>query len=259
MRTPASTPRPTPRLLPPRSPHPLDRTGSHPEPPPDQWAAAPTLSAGWWRFVTSGLCSQSGSVGQCGDGLLQGALFGAAFFNPDKATSAGTAAAAFAVLLLPYSLVGPFAGVLLDRWSRQRTLLVSNALRGALVVLLAVSLERRGADRLAVDAACAADHQPQPVRAVRSVRVAAAGRRRPAPGDRQLLHHHPRHRRATAVGGIVSVQLRHVWGKDDTGAGPDRAGRRRCLRPDRPACRPRSPAADWVRNRRRRPSLCATR
>ena len=31
----------------------------------------------------------------------------------------------FAVLLLPYSLVGPFAGVLLDRWSRQRVLVRS--------------------------------------------------------------------------------------------------------------------------------------
>src|SRR5665647_2019587 len=77
--------------------------------------------------------------GQCGDGLFQGALFGAAFFNPEKATSAGQAAGAFAALLLPYSLVGPFAGVLLDRWSRQRILLVSNALRAGLLVLVAVS------------------------------------------------------------------------------------------------------------------------
>jgi hypothetical protein len=56
-------------------------------------------------------------TGQLGDGMFQGALFGAAFFNPEKATSAGEAAVAFATLLLPYSLVGPFAGVLLDRWS----------------------------------------------------------------------------------------------------------------------------------------------
>ena len=32
---------------------------------------------------------------------------------------------AFAVLLLPYSLIGPFAGVLLDRWRRQRVLVWS--------------------------------------------------------------------------------------------------------------------------------------
>ena len=84
-------------------------------------------------------------AGQLGDGLLQGALVGAAFFNPEKATSAGEAATAFATLLLPYSLVGPFAGVLLDRWSRQRVLLVSNLLRCALVALLALSLIHVGA------------------------------------------------------------------------------------------------------------------
>ena len=84
-------------------------------------------------------------TGQLGDGLLQGALVGAAFFNPEKATSAGEAATAFATLLLPYSLVGPFAGVLLDRWSRQRVLLVSNLARCALVALLAFALARSGA------------------------------------------------------------------------------------------------------------------
>ena len=84
-------------------------------------------------------------AGQLGDGLLQGALVGAAFFNPEKATSAGEAATAFATLLLPYSLVGPFAGVLLDRWSRQRVLLVSNLIRCVLVALLALTLARSGA------------------------------------------------------------------------------------------------------------------
>ena len=84
-------------------------------------------------------------TGQCGDGLFQGALFGAAFFNPEKATSAAEAAAAFATLLLPYSLVGPFAGVLLDRWSRQRVLVTANIARALLLTVLAWSLAHTGA------------------------------------------------------------------------------------------------------------------
>ena len=54
-------------------------------------------------------------LGQFADGLFQAALFSAVFFNPERATSAGQAAAGFATLLLPYSVVGPFAGVFLDR------------------------------------------------------------------------------------------------------------------------------------------------
>ena len=73
-------------------------------------------------------------VGQAGDGVFQTALLSAVFFNPENATSAAQAAGAFAVLLLPYSLIGPFAGVLLDRWSRQRVLVVANLLRAVLVV-----------------------------------------------------------------------------------------------------------------------------
>ena len=36
------------------------------------------------------------------------------------------------MLLLPYSVVGPFAGVFLDRWRRQRVLVHTNTLRAVL-------------------------------------------------------------------------------------------------------------------------------
>ena len=42
-------------------------------------------------------------------------------------------AAGLAVLLLPYSLIGPFAGALLDRWDRRRVLLFASLLRAVLV------------------------------------------------------------------------------------------------------------------------------
>src|SRR5207249_3823055 len=44
-----------------------------------------------------------------------------------------------AVVLIPYSLIGPFAGVLLDRWRRQRTLVDANLVR-ALCVLVVVAI-----------------------------------------------------------------------------------------------------------------------
>jgi hypothetical protein len=53
-------------------------------------------------------------------------------FTPEKETSAGAVAAALAVLLLPYSLLGPFTGVLLDRWRRRQVLLFGNVLRAVL-------------------------------------------------------------------------------------------------------------------------------
>ncbi|MDP9497091.1 MAG: MFS transporter [Actinomycetota bacterium] len=79
-------------------------------------------------------------AGQFSDGLFQAALFSAVFFNPERATSAAQAASAFAVLLLPYSVVGPFAGVLLDRWRRQRVLVITNVARAGLVVGFALLL-----------------------------------------------------------------------------------------------------------------------
>ncbi|MEH0513057.1 MFS transporter [Streptomyces sp. B21-106] len=71
-------------------------------------------------------------LSQSADGVYQVALATYVVFSPEKQTSATAIASAMAVLLLPYSLVGPFAGVLLDRWRRRQVLLHGNLLRALL-------------------------------------------------------------------------------------------------------------------------------
>ncbi|WP_198954905.1 MFS transporter [Kineosporia sp. R_H_3] len=73
-------------------------------------------------------------VSQAADGAFQAGLASLFFFSPERAATAGAVAAAFAVAVLPYTLVGPFAGVLLDRWRRRQVLVVANLVRAALVV-----------------------------------------------------------------------------------------------------------------------------
>jgi MFS family permease len=70
---------------------------------------------------------------QAADGLFQVALASYVFFSPERATTASAAAGAFATLLLPYTVVGPFAGVLLDRWRRRQVLVWANVVRAAMV------------------------------------------------------------------------------------------------------------------------------
>ncbi|PZS20199.1 MAG: MFS transporter [Pseudonocardiales bacterium] len=79
-------------------------------------------------------------LGQFGDGVFQASLAGAVLFNPQRQAHAGDVAAGFAALLVPYSLVGPFAGVLLDRWRRQRVLVVANVLRAGGVLIIGVEI-----------------------------------------------------------------------------------------------------------------------
>ncbi|MFC9686746.1 MFS transporter [Streptomyces sp. NPDC056948] len=71
-------------------------------------------------------------LSQGADGVYQVALAAYVVFSPEKQTSAAAVASAMAVLLLPYSLVGPFAGVLLDRWRRRQVLLYGSLLRALL-------------------------------------------------------------------------------------------------------------------------------
>ena len=56
---------------------------------------------------------------QFGDGLFQAGLAGGLLFNTERAATPWAIAGSFAVLFLPYSLLGPFAGALLDRWDRR--------------------------------------------------------------------------------------------------------------------------------------------
>lgn len=83
-------------------------------------------------------------TGQLTDGLFQSALASFVLFSPERQPDAKSAAAAFAVVLLPYSFVGPLVGTILDRFSRQRIILFANFSR-ALILLFIAGLVSKGA------------------------------------------------------------------------------------------------------------------
>jgi MFS family permease len=76
-------------------------------------------------------------VAQAGDGIITAAVGTYVFFNASTFPTPLAGAAAFLVLYLPYSLLGPFAGVFLDRWSRRQILVWTAPIRGAIVVVTA--------------------------------------------------------------------------------------------------------------------------
>ncbi len=82
-------------------------------------------------------------LGQAADGLLQAALATFVLFSPERQPTAASVAGAFAVLFLPYSLVGPFAGVFLDRWRRRQVLVFANLIRAVIVIAVAVLVAQR--------------------------------------------------------------------------------------------------------------------
>jgi hypothetical protein len=97
----------------------------------------------FWRLLELRVASQFG------DGLFQAGLAGGLLFNPQRAADPWAVAGAFAVLFLPYSLLGPFAGALLDRWDRRGVLIAANAAR-VLAVLAVAALLAVGARDLFV-------------------------------------------------------------------------------------------------------------
>jgi hypothetical protein len=72
------------------------------------------------------------------DGVFQSALASFVLFSPERQANALSAAIGFAVVLLPYSIVGPFVGTILDRVSRQRALFFANLARSANLLVVAV-------------------------------------------------------------------------------------------------------------------------
>jgi len=72
------------------------------------------------------------------DGVFQSALASFVLFSPERQANALSAAIGFAVVLLPYSVVGPFVGTILDRVSRQRALFFANLARSANLLVVAL-------------------------------------------------------------------------------------------------------------------------
>jgi MFS family permease len=86
-------------------------------------AAALLGLSGFRRLLGTRLLSQGS------DGVFQVSLASYVVFSPERQATPGAIASAFAVMLLPFCLFGPFAGVLLDRWRRRQILLYGNLLR----------------------------------------------------------------------------------------------------------------------------------
>ena len=55
---------------------------------------------------------------QSGDGLFQATLIASIVFNPEEQNTILGFAIATLVVSLPFSILGPFTGVFIDRWSR---------------------------------------------------------------------------------------------------------------------------------------------
>ena len=106
---------------------------THPRAPVAVWRSVRSLPD-FWRLL------ELRTASQFGDGLFQAALAGALLFNPERATRPMAIAGAFAVLFLPYSLLGPFAGALMDRWDRRLVLIAANVGRVASVALVGICL-----------------------------------------------------------------------------------------------------------------------
>jgi MFS family permease len=83
-------------------------------------------------------------VSQGGDGMFQVGLANLLFFSPESQGSAAAIAGAFAIMLAPFTIVGPFAGVFLDRWQRRQVLVFGNAVRVLITGTMAVLMLTQG-------------------------------------------------------------------------------------------------------------------
>jgi len=75
-------------------------------------------------------------VSQSADGLFQASLVASVVFSPDRQSTTVGFAVATLVISMPFSIIGPFTGVFIDRWSRRKILVIAPWLRAALVWLV---------------------------------------------------------------------------------------------------------------------------
>jgi predicted MFS family arabinose efflux permease len=70
-------------------------------------------------------------VSQSSDGLFQASLVASVVFAPEQQDTAVGFLKASLIVLLPYSILGPFTGVFIDRWRRRRILIGAPWLKAA--------------------------------------------------------------------------------------------------------------------------------
>ena len=89
---------------------------------------------------------------QSSDGVLQVALAAYVLFSPERQPDATSIAIVLAITLLPFSILGPFAAIVIDRVSRRQVLVVANLARAVvalgLALLIATGLQTVGVEVL---------------------------------------------------------------------------------------------------------------
>jgi MFS family permease len=80
------------------------------------------------------------ALSQLSDGLYQIAVASVVVFNVSAARTPAQVTKVLAVTLLPFSLLGPFTGPFIDRFSRRSILVGASAVRAALTVLLVLAV-----------------------------------------------------------------------------------------------------------------------
>lgn len=77
-------------------------------------------------------------VTQAADGCLQVGMASYILFSPTHQPDAWSIAMALAVTLMPFSIIGPLVGVVLDRWNRRTVIYVTDAIRVVAALALAI-------------------------------------------------------------------------------------------------------------------------
>jgi apolipoprotein N-acyltransferase len=93
------------------------------------WRGAAGLLRGPLRALVAGQ-----GLGQLADGLAQVSFAQLVIFDIGAGATPGRIAGVLAATLLPFSVLGPLAGVFIDRWDRRRALVVTSLCRCVLAV-----------------------------------------------------------------------------------------------------------------------------
>ncbi|MDR1449970.1 MAG: MFS transporter [Propionibacteriaceae bacterium] len=87
-------------------------------------------------------------LSQTGDGIVQVGVASFALFSPERQPDAWAIAGVLAIMMLPFSVLGPFVSVVIDRWDRRRTVMTADVIRMALSVALAAFVLASGRSAL---------------------------------------------------------------------------------------------------------------